>query len=429
MLKRLALRHVGPVDDLQIDFAPRVNLITGDNGLGKSFLLDLAWWTSTGIEARYPARPQGDQDDASVVVTSERGARRFTTSARFAWIAREQAWSLGAEQRLASGQGVPTELVIYAAVDGGFAICDPLRSAHAYTFNPTEVWDGLWETNPKDAPRTRWLCEGLIRDWASWQKENGKAFQQLCQVLKALSPHPEEQLEPGALTRISLDDNRDMPTLKTPYGREVAIVHASAAIRRIAALAYLLVWTWQEHKMASKLLKEPPATDILLLVDEMEAHLHPAWQRRILRSLMNVTDALAEADQIAVQIIAVTHSPMLLASIEPVFDPNEDALWLFELVDHDGSKSVQLRRDEWHRRGDASAWLKSEIFALGEARSVEAEVALAAARAFMQRNSADGPAFQHLYDQLRAALPGDDPFWMTWRGWAWRHGLLDEATP
>lgn len=47
MLKRLALKDVGPAANLEIDFSPRVNLITGDNGLGKSFLLDIAWWAVT----------------------------------------------------------------------------------------------------------------------------------------------------------------------------------------------------------------------------------------------------------------------------------------------------------------------------------------------------------------------------------------------
>ena len=47
MLERLALNNVGPAPEMALDFRPRVNLITGDNGLGKSFLLDMAWWALT----------------------------------------------------------------------------------------------------------------------------------------------------------------------------------------------------------------------------------------------------------------------------------------------------------------------------------------------------------------------------------------------
>ncbi len=49
------------------EYAPGANLITGDNGLGKSFLLDLSWWALTrhwprevnlGMTSGYPARPR-----------------------------------------------------------------------------------------------------------------------------------------------------------------------------------------------------------------------------------------------------------------------------------------------------------------------------------------------------------------------------------
>ena len=47
MLERLELENVGPASAMVLDLAPRMNLITGDNGLGKSFLLDVAWWALT----------------------------------------------------------------------------------------------------------------------------------------------------------------------------------------------------------------------------------------------------------------------------------------------------------------------------------------------------------------------------------------------
>ena len=42
-----------------MELAPRLNLITGDNGLGKSFLLDVAWWALT---RKWPQRPQPEPD-------------------------------------------------------------------------------------------------------------------------------------------------------------------------------------------------------------------------------------------------------------------------------------------------------------------------------------------------------------------------------
>ena len=48
MLERLILRNIGPAPELERACRRRVNLLTGDNGLGKTFLLDAAWWPLTG---------------------------------------------------------------------------------------------------------------------------------------------------------------------------------------------------------------------------------------------------------------------------------------------------------------------------------------------------------------------------------------------
>ena len=41
MLGELKLEEVGPSPRLSFSFGPRLNLLTGDNGLGKSFVLEL----------------------------------------------------------------------------------------------------------------------------------------------------------------------------------------------------------------------------------------------------------------------------------------------------------------------------------------------------------------------------------------------------
>ena len=57
MLEYLHLKNVGPAPEMEMELAPRLNLITGDNGLGKTFLLDIAWWVLTRTWARVPVTP------------------------------------------------------------------------------------------------------------------------------------------------------------------------------------------------------------------------------------------------------------------------------------------------------------------------------------------------------------------------------------
>jgi predicted ATP-binding protein involved in virulence len=58
MLRELHLQQVGLASRFDINFANKLNIFTGDNGLGKSFLLDIAWWVLTANWAELPAFPR-----------------------------------------------------------------------------------------------------------------------------------------------------------------------------------------------------------------------------------------------------------------------------------------------------------------------------------------------------------------------------------
>lgn len=400
MLKHLKLKNIGPADSIEIEFGKRLNLITGDNGLGKSFLLDIAWWSMTRkwpaeINAKFTAGkkalPRGEGDATiDFSFTGKTRPEEYVSN----YLRREQAWT--------GRQGRPANpgLVFYAMADGGFAVWDPARNywrtqgdvdvqdrPPAYVFSPAEAWDGLQDE------QGRWLCNGLIRDWASWQKEKGTAFKNLCAVLDVLSPSPEEKLSPGELTRISLDDVRDMPTIHMPYGKDVALVHASSGMRRIIALAYFLVWCWEEHQKAAQLLAEPTSNQVVFLIDEVESHLHPKWQRRIVPALLNVMQSLIAGTE--VQVLAVTHSPLVMASVEPRFDETQDAWFDLDLVraDDAGTPRVEFKKRAFVRLGEVSRWLMSDAFDLDSARSLEAEEVLKQACSGKIANLPEGKNF------------------------------------
>ncbi|MBZ4375044.1 AAA family ATPase [Corallococcus sp. AS-1-6] len=418
MLKRLELHHVGPASQLEFELAPRLNLLTGDNGLGKTFILDVAWWALTQTWAGYPASPHRGEHLTPTIsfrLKNDQGAFDSTSAYDFS----SQFWS--PPQKASKN----SSLVIYARIDGSFSVWDPLRNSQrphstwpgtpppqsAYHFAPQQVWDGL-------EPDGKVLCNGLVRDWATWQGRNDVPFHHLLRALEVLSPSERERLAPGELTRISLEDVRDMPTLRTSYGQEVPVVHASAGVKRIIALAYLLVWSWQEHVQANRLLHQGVTRQIIFLIDELESHLHPRWQRTILRSILGVMGALTR-EKVAVQVLSVTHSPLLLASLEPLFDPAKDALWNLDLED----QSVVLKKEPWRRRGDANSWLTSDVFDLTEPRSLEAEEALQQARALMSRKGVTHEEFNEVRQKLRASLSDVDPFWLHWGFWAQEAGL------
>lgn len=408
MLESLHLKDVGPAPTMTVDFARRLNLITGDNGLGKSFLLDVAWWALTRTWARQPVfpAPAPARGEIHYQYTKATGGSYSYTSQ---FDRASERWSINNSRPAIPG------LVLYAQVDGGFSVWDPARNywriggperPSAYLFTPQEVWDGNEH------------CEGLIRDWGSWQREGGDAFATLKQVLGVLSPEPQEKLIPGELRKLTLDDPRRYPTLRMPYGQDVAVIHASAGMRRIIALAYLLVWAWQEHLETARLLGKPHAREVIFLIDEIEAHLHPQWQRRIAPALLAVMSALAKQHTSRVQLITATHSPLVLASAEPLFDTEQDAWFDLDLEEAE----VILRKRPFVRRGDVSNWLTSEAFDLKEARSLQAETAIRQALELARQTATSPAQIRKVNDLLRQSLGDTDRFWVRWKEFLLAHG-------
>ncbi len=200
-----------------------------------------------------------------------------------------------------------------------------------------------------------------------------------------------------------------------PYGKDVAVIHASAGMRRIIALAYLLIWTWEEHLASAKVRGEPPAKEVVFLIDEIEAHLHPQWQRLIVPALLQVMDILTGQHGSRVQLVAVTHSPLVLASVEPLFDADQDAWFDLDLDRTNKPYSVKLTPRIYVRHGEVGNWLTSEAFNLKEPRSIAGERAMVAALTLMGQEAPSDAAVAAADKALReAGLPDIDPFWVRW---------------
>jgi hypothetical protein len=193
------------------------------------------------------------------------------------------------------------------------------------------------------------------------------------------------------------------------YGQEVPVAHVTSGMRRIISLAYFLVWCWEEHLKAKQFLGEEPETKTVFLVDEVESHLHPKWQRTVIHSLLTVMDRLIPSSE--VQLIAVTHSPLIRSSVETLFDASRDAWFDLDLVNN---KLVLSKRD-FVRHGEFKQWLTSDAFDLKSFYNLVAEKVLEkAALALSDENFDQTEAFQ-LDQKLRSVLSDTDPFWMRWR--------------
>ena len=431
MLEYLELDNVGPAPRMKIEFAPRVNLITGDNGLGKSFLLDTAWWVLTGAwpaevnrrkTSGLPARPRNRHQRSAIRFRAHYANEPVGYGV--AYSPTEEAWTPRGSERIDA-------LIVYAHADGSFSVWDTARNnwprlappvnperRPPYVFTDAEVWDGLRAAvDGRKVP----LCNGLLHDWSTWMKAGDANAKAMAQALRALSPNWEagDRLEPGPPMRLSIDDARDIPSIRTNHAGDVPVLHASSGVRRVVALAYMLTWAWSEHRIAADLRGEEVVRQATMLFDEVESHLHPRWQRSMLTALRDVGRELLDGADL--QLIASTHAPLVLGSAEHWFDTRKDA-W-FDL-DLDGDPpEAHLRRRAFTPRGTPDAWLTSEAFDLPTNRSsIEAERAILRARELLRRPDASLNEVMEVHRELRGVLPDVYRSWVRWNAFVEARG-------
>jgi hypothetical protein len=367
MLEALNIKNAGPAPQLVIDFAPRLNLITGDNGLGKSFILDVAWWALTGVWANQMVIPQfGERAEIAYKFTKQDGSRTSRYVRNGVYDPNSANW--------VSPPISTRGLVIYAQDNGGFSVWDPMRTAEDTTFyfssllksrlSSKEVWEGT--------PHL-----GLDDDWSRWWSEGGQLFQQ---------------------------------ALNLSRGGGTTPIHISSGMYRVAALTYVLHRTWYEHVKNADRRGLKPCREITILIDEIERHLHPQWQRTIVPGVLRGLDILTGQHNCRVQVLGTTHSPLVLASLEPLFDTNKDA-WFNLCLEE---RRVSLAKRPYVRQGLIDNYL-TEVFGLVEPRSLEGEKAIVEATRLMHAELPSKTEIAAADHSLRVAgLPDIDPFWVRW---------------
>jgi hypothetical protein len=440
LLKSLSLTGIGPIDNFDFKPGERLNIIAGDNGLGKTFLLDCSWWALSGNWAGKAVNPRSNVRWSIARIQYEIGSYNEgeTIKADYNW--EKLSWINDSYRKILPG------LLIYARIDNSFAIWDPAKftlyesirrsgeqlliSNNAAFVNPVDFQSGhlvLTEQEVRDGKQisssigityesNRVVCNGLVRDWVAWSNEKDrKAFDIFTSLLKKLSPPGFKPIIPGKPVRI-ITDTRPIPTIKLPYG-DVLITDVSAGIGRMIELAYLITWVWTEHITISRQIKKNPQNKMIILIDEMESHLHPRWQRTIIPALMNVAKILSK--DLEIQFIISTHSPLVLASSEPYFNPDMDKLFYLDLHE----ETIELKDISFIRYGKIDNWLQSELFGLKDARSVNGEKAIQKANEIQLEENPDPEKIKTIHNELQKYLPEIDDFWPRWLYFARKHGV------
>ncbi|MBL8150704.1 MAG: AAA family ATPase, partial [Blastocatellia bacterium] len=166
----LEIQGVGPAKNIVFQPGERLTLITGDNGLGKTFLLDCAWWALTGKWAGLQAYPMTNTKKNEPTIGFQISGDSDSEKIKVSYDWQTQSWKPPKKRPTIPG------LLVYAKVDGSFAVWDPAKEYFQlgesdstplpFVFTRDEVWNGC---DIEVGGRKTAFINGLLQDWVQWQ--------------------------------------------------------------------------------------------------------------------------------------------------------------------------------------------------------------------------------------------------------------------
>ncbi len=332
-IHRIKLTNFHGFEDREFSFGSRFNLIIGDNATGKTTLLDAL---SVGLGSLFlgfpePASPRnftsdevrlatyhhGDswtvepqyptEIDCSGEVDSRPGTWRRALTGKDGRTTRQDAdWIRDEASRLSEAvkQGQPVILPVISYYGTGrlwVQLRQTKTKAHKVdTIKPDSRFVGYLDClNPaSDVKR--------LLEWFKTQEMSALQRSTTNLTLEA-ARRAILSCVPGA-THAGFDVSRDQMTIRFAE-RSLPFLFLSDGYRNMVAMAAdiaIRCATLNPH-LREKSSEETPG---VVLIDEIDLHLHPRWQRRVIDDLLRTFPKI--------QFFGTTHSPFVIQSLPPI---------------------------------------------------------------------------------------------------------------
>lgn len=400
-ISSIQLRNIGLIDVLSANFAKRFNLITGDNGLGKTIILDCAWWAMTEDWPSTPARSLKESRESPEISYNINGKQAFGLIDN-----QNGEWVNKGDSITRSG------LAIYMSFDGSVHIYDSEQTKlKSLYMTQSQIWSGFQQQAGRDFSEA--VSNGIMTDVPRWLRNGNNEIKLINKVLEKLSPDSDFTYQISE----SLTDpetNIIIPLLSHKLGT-VPLNFSPAGIKKIISLAYILVWSLQRHNASRRKRGAERTSSITIMVDEIETHLHPKWQKSIARSLISLTSVLDK--NLEAQFLISTHSPLVSVGLEPHFDASQDKLFNFEIID----SRLQFLEEQFYIRGNVNSTLVT-LFDLDSPESDESYALRKAVIEQMNQDTADNNILS-VTKAMEKLIPPTDPLWVQWRFYLMEKGI------
>ena len=360
-ITKLSFSNVGPFDEVDFEFDPQVNVFTGPNNSGKSSVL---WVLGELLVYPFtmPARLlRPDQSQWSLVISSKVGTDciKGTLPAqvdRLVHVYEEIGHTCYIPaQRHGTNFRSPGPTVVQdteARLDEELAQILPdapplLRQLGEEAIRHGWRRSALQPEQPELARRRKLMLTGsslvsdkavkqkiVDLDYESYRREHPTIRATVDKVVSIASDITERY--PIRFLGVAKDSEGLFPQLETPDGDLPLDVLSQGTQSIVQFLAHLLLGYAEYYDFPPNLEEKPG----ILIIDEIDAHLHPSWQRRIIPALTSHFPNL--------QIFCSTHSPLMLAGLKA---------GQVHLLQRDEDNRVTVSRNEV----DIAGWSADEI--------------------------------------------------------------------
>ena len=303
-IAKFRLANAGPFDDLTFEFDERVNIFVGPNNSGKSTAL-LALAEATVYPFAFPS--QFIKDPGSDWEITLSNGRVF--SGVLPADIRHQPGAAGPLPGLGFSTFVPSLRQntgyrskgpsINAVVQESAENSSPGRGLNALELRKRRQ---LMATDAALVSDESVIQEMVDLDYAAYRRSQPQVHRLLKKVAEVASEitagYPLEFL------RIGEDDRGLFPEFRTIDG-DIPLNVLSQGTQSIIQWLARFLFSYAQYYEYPENLPQKPA---ILIVDEIDAHLHPSWQRRIIPALT--------ANFPNLQLFCSTHSPLMLSGLK-----------------------------------------------------------------------------------------------------------------
>ena len=328
-VQKLHFTGLGPFDDIEFEFDERVNILTGPNNSGKTTALlvlaellvypfavpsKLRRSPNSSWEMQYQTEAQVETKSGSFPSTALGMMDLYETVGYTCFVPAQRENSDYRSPGPTSSQSAQT-LARSIADQAIETLPEILSNADPETIRRS-VFEESRLIPPELQKRRRLLLSGaaivndssfiqkmIDLDYAAYRRKEAN----IRSAIETIASVASEITEGFPVTFVEMaDDSRGLyPIFDTPDGKLPFDALSQGTQSIIHSIARLVLGYAEYYDFPANFEDKPG----VIIIDEIDAHLHPAWQRRFIPALAHRFPKL--------QIFCSTHSPLMLAGLGP----------------------------------------------------------------------------------------------------------------